>query len=585
MYSELSSSTVLKRISSTRQLLEQTLKSKHRNLNYTTESFKEPLETTHNQLKKPNFEHFNQIFKNYTITPISQKNECKISTTQRTSSNTPVYQKSKSQLIREYQEKFTQECTFKPNISRIPNTKNLDYTERKFNSEEWFKNLTKPKSEVAEQREKMKWAKEQESNRDCSFQPKITNFRSLNTSSLTVEERLYNNGENKQQLRERLKREKEEKVANSYPYSPQISKSSGILMDYRKTQAPLYKRLDELQQEKKALRQLEKEKIEKHENLTFHPCINENSKHLADSKSQNDLINRLSNTSKSKDNLQEVSLGLSSTASKHFNTKEFLNRQENYCKKSKNHKEKILNENSQELSFKPSINFNSNFIANYKYKYAQETMDEKINRISLQDALKKKNTKDQINNDYYEKYAFKPKINNISKQLAQPTNMLDYQEELKNKHKIQAQASVAELQRICSFSPHINSLNKKSVINTRKIVQNSYEKQDFDKDGESRYKQGKNVLKNIEKSLENKKKVLFDLKQEKDFIVFSNCTFQPKKIERLKSENNIQVKGVNRFYELRNLAKQQKIEKELNERNKLYHGMTRDLIYSPRELC
>lgn len=340
MYSELSSSAVRKRLSSTRRLLEQTLNSKHRTLNYTAEPFKEPIEITHNQLKKPNFEQFSQILKNYTKAPITQKVECKTSTTQRSSSTTPpVYQKTKSQLIKDYHEKFTQECTFKPNISKIPHEKNLDYTERTFNREEWFKNLTKPKSEVAEQREKMKWAKEQELNRDCSFQPKITNYHSINTSSLTVEERLYTHGENKQQQRERLKREKEEKEANSYPYSPQVSKSVGVLMDHRKTQVPLYKRLDELQQEKKNLRQLEKEKSEKHENLTFRPSISENSKRLADSKCQGDLIYRLSyDTSKSKDRFYESSLGLSSTTSKAFNTKEFLNRQQDYYNKSQSHK-------------------------------------------------------------------------------------------------------------------------------------------------------------------------------------------------------------------------------------------------------
>ncbi|OMJ78671.1 hypothetical protein SteCoe_21478 [Stentor coeruleus] len=590
MYSEISSSAVRKRLSSTRRLLEQTLNSKHRTLNYTAEPFKEPLETTHNQLKKPNFEHFGQIFKNYTKAPISQKTECKTSTTQRSSTTTPpVYQKSKDQLIKDYQEKFSQECTFKPSISKIPQDKSLNYTERAFNREEWFKNLTKPKSEVAEQREKMKWAQEQESNRECSFQPKITNFRSINTSSLTIEERLYNHEKNKQQNREQIKREKEEKEANSYPYSPQISKSVGVLMDNRKTQVPLYKRLDELQHEKKTLRQLEKEKSEKHQNLTFRPSISENSKRLADSKCQGDLISRLSyDASKSKDCINEISLGFSSTTSKPFNTKEFLNRQHDYYIKSKNHKKEVENKNSEELSFKPRINLNSNFIANYKHKYAQETMDDKICRISSQAALKKQNMKKQINNDYYEKYTFEPKINNISKQLAKSTNMIDYQEELKNKRKIQAQASVAELQRICSFSPQINSLKKKSLMHTRKSLQNTHEKQDFDKNGEygeSKYKQGENVLENIEKARKNKEKVLFDLKQERDFKDFSNCTFQPKKTERLISENNVQVKGIERFYELRSIAKQQKIEKKLSEKTKLYHGITRDLVYAPRELC
>lgn len=335
MNSELSSSNVREKLSSTRHLLEQTLNKKGRQLDYTSKPMGDPIENTHNQLKKPDFEQLNHIYENYMKVPTKQKVQYKTSSSLRSSSAPPVFQKNKDQLVKEKEEKFKQECTFKPTINKIPQGKNLDYVERKFNREEWFKNLTKPKSEVMEQRERLKREKEEEDSRNCSFRPNISTYRSTSTSHISVEERLYNHGENKQVKREQLKREKDEMEAKLFPFSPQISESVAILMDNRKTQLPLYQRVYEVQQEKNALRQIEKEKNEERESLTFRPYINPNSKRLAANKCQGSIVDRLSrDTSQCKDQLSESSLTFASTSSKAYSAKEFLDRQQEHLMKS-----------------------------------------------------------------------------------------------------------------------------------------------------------------------------------------------------------------------------------------------------------
>lgn len=205
---------------------------------------------------------------------------------------------------------------------------------------------------------------------------------------------------------------------------------------------------------------------------------------------------------------------------------------------------------------------NSNLIAYYKRNYSQESLEEKLKRIGTEAMNKKKQLNDKIHNDHYDKYTFEPEINPLSRQLAKTTNLPSYQEEMRTKKKMQAQASVAELQKICSFNPIINSPKRYSAV-------------------VSHYKQGGNVLGDIEKARKDKQKTLEMIKKENEVEKFSSYTFRPKGLSRVKSESHVEVKGADRFHELRNMAKKQQIEKDEREKKVLYRDMARDLIYAP----
>lgn len=339
MHSELSSTAVREKLSSTRQLLEQTLNKKSRPLENTVKPSEDPTEISHNQLKKPDFEQLNHIYENYMKVPTKQKSQYKASLTQRSSSAPPVHMKTKEQLMKEKEEKFKQECTFRPTINKTPHGKNIDYAERKFDREEWFKRLTRSRNEIVEQREKQKRTKDEDNSKNCSFRPNINSYRSLSTSQISVDERLYNHGENIKFKREQQKREKDEIEASAYPFSPQITQSVAVLVGTKKNQAPLYQRIYEVQQTKNALRQLEKEKSEKREGITFQPSINQNSKKIAESKYQGSLMDRLSRTSSQiKDHLSETCQTFISTSSKPGSAKEFISRQHEHQTKSQKQK-------------------------------------------------------------------------------------------------------------------------------------------------------------------------------------------------------------------------------------------------------
>ena len=561
-YADFTSTSVREKLSTTRHLLEQTLHKKRRLSGAVHED--EEVHNTHHQLKKPAFEELSQIYTNYQKVPTTKKLEYKVISPHRSSSAPPVFQKTREQLVQEREEKLKQECTFKPAINKIPQSKNLDYSEKKFDRNEWFKNLTKPKTEVLEHRERLKREKEEEDSRNCSFRPSISSFRSASSGRPRIEERLYTS-ENKAAKREQLKREKDEREAASFPFSPQVAESVSILVDDRKLKGPLYKRVHEVQQEKTQLRLMEREKQEKAENHTFQPYISPKSNLLASQKCLGSVVDRLSrDTSNCKDRMSETSntsMSFVSTSTKTFNAKEFLDRQQEFLEKSKREKEELATKSTTDLKFKPIINQNSNLIAFYKHNYSQETLEDKLQRIGKEAQMKKNQIQEKLNQEHYSKYRFEPELNPLSRQLAKNSTMESYSEESRNKKKLQAQASVAQLEKLCSFNPRINSPKRFAGIN-------------------SHYKQGEDILRGIKNTQGEKRKMALSVRKEHEMEELSRCTFKPKSISRVRSDSNIIVKGTDRFLELRNMAKKQLIEKDLREKQVLYKDMSRNLLYS-----
>ena len=101
----------------------------------------------------------------------------------------------------------------------------------------------------------------------------------------------------------------------------------------------------------------------------------------------------------------------------------------------------------------------------------------------------------------------------------------------------------------------------------------------------SRYKQSGDILGDIEKARKEKELILNAKKQEHEIQVFSNCTFRPQGLARMRSECHVEVKGMDRFHELKNIANRQKVEQDEREKKLLYRDLTRNLVYAPRELC
>ena len=221
----------------------------------------------------------------------------------------------------------------------------------------------------------------------------------------------------------------------------------------------------------------------------------------------------------------------------------------------------MLSKAASALSFRPTINQNSCLIADYKYNYSQESLDEKLKRISDTALARKQEVQEKIHNEHYDHYKFEPVINTLSRELVRSTDMNSYQDESRAKKKLQAQASVAELQRICSFSPKINTPKRFLEVT-------------------SKYKQGENISGAIEKARQEKRKETERVRKEIEVEEFSKCTFKPRSLSKIRSDSAIKVKGTERFHELRKMAKEQQLNQTEREKKLLYRDTTRDLCYS-----
>lgn len=540
-----STSEVIQKLASTRKMLEKTLNKNHR-LGVKVEQVKVPNNDLHHELCSPTFSYINQIYESYSKAPVNSKVlSNKSPVVKRTASAPMIYLKTKEKLIQENEELIKKECTFKPKINKSPAKQSYD-SEELVSKQEWLLKMSKSKAEVLEQREKIK--REQEDNLTKSSAFKST---TQSVSSNSAVDRLYTN-ERKGLKMEQMKRENEEKEASLYNFSPVISKSSIALMN-NKQEAPLYTRIKEVQEEIK----LKKNQLQtKTQNFCFKPKISEKSSRLAGYKCNESVIERLSKDSSKAKSISEQSSVPDKKESKSIDLKEFMNRQMEYLSKSQKEKQDLVSKSKQDLKFQPKINETSNFIANFKHNYSAESQKEKIERITKGALAKKAEIKAELEKVVFSDLKFEPKINPISQKLAKSSRFLNDNKELKLSKKLKAQASVAELDKVCSFSPLLKSPKKFEGLH-------------------SRYSQSTNIMQEIERERELKIKNKQELRNSLDAKDLNECTFRPWKFERIEHEGNVCVKGAERFFELKNLACRQKYEKEMREKKVLYKDQAR----------
>lgn len=543
----------------------------------------------HNQMKEPDFEQLSNIYEQYVKSPRScekydpakKPRPRSAQGMSRSSSAPPTKRKSVEQLIQDKEEKFRQECTFKPIINKMPKGRGLDYHETHKNTswEAKLRSLSKPKTETIELRERMKRDKEEQESSICTFKPNITTHRSINRSlEFPVEERLYQDAESKFQERERLKREKEDIEASNYPYQPQVQASVSKLVGTKKLKPPLYQRVEEVQKERNE--SLYKNKLNSEQNdpdLTFKPKINPYSVQLASfRKIRNDedtmtISEKLSRDANDKNERKQrlveaysqdeydkytfspqISIS-NELAGGSINfpgaDQEFLERQKMMQERVRQKREELMAKiNQTQYTFKPKIDKTSHFITASSRERSQEKQSDKFERWSVKDSQKRFEKEKKMQEEHYSKFKYEPEINKLSKQLGRTAslNELAYNEGTKKNLKNKAQAQAAEIEKACSFTPKTDSSKKYSHIG-------------------SAYNQKEDIVKIIEDQQREKQQKADNLKKLIEYEEMRPCTFKPsQQISRISIDHHVEVKGVDRFMELKEIAK--RIEDEKKER-------------------
>ena len=508
----------------------------------------------HNQLREPDFEQLSLIYENYLRSPKIAESAEQLKTPSRNvsptrSSSAPsIRRKNTQDLIKQREDEFRKHCTFKPKINKMPSSKDFNYNDpvNNLSIEQKIAQLSRPRNEIIERREKQRREKERIDNSECTFKPNITPYKQINRSfsEYPVEERLYQDAECKLQERERIKREKEDEIASQYPFSPQVQASVTKLVGSKREKPPLYQRLEEVQKEineRKKIIRLEAEKNDP--DLTFKPIINANSSQLAMLRKSRDQgsTSRCDSVERKLKLAEQYSIEDQCTFipqitsySSNLDTKDFLERQKELQKKIKLKREQMLERLHSSYTFKPSIDKTSQFITDSNKERSKDKLEERLNK----DGQRKLELQAHLKEEHYSRYTYEPKINQISKKLGRSSslNEIAYSNAAKEAKKKVAEEKAAEQERTCSFTPKINRKEK------------------F-KDIDSRYRQGENISTIISEQNNIKEQKIENLKKMHEYESMKECTFIPQSAKRVNIEAKVKVKGMERFLELREIAK------------------------------
>ena len=447
----------------------------------------------------------------------------------------PPRQAPRPAAVAKHQEAVRDFCTFKPKINPLPAGKAFNYKEKRSwdTYDEWLDDLAKPRTEVVKERELQRKAAEDSQHREkCTFKPAISefSFKSRPAYDESVEDRLLKLGEEKRVLQERLQKEREEQEAAGFSFHPEVSAVSN------KGRPPIHKRLTDIQKEK--LEELERLRVELDTDpeLTFKPRINENSERLAE--------RRRSNPPKPSRCALPESV---SVPASNADFKQFLARQEEYVKRRADHfQERVASYQERESwNFRPSINENSKKIAERLY---DEDSKEKIDRLSQFEHARRESARAKREEEYYAKYTYTPKINKLSKTLGKSSSLsqLVYDKEAQMEKQLKAEEYLVQQEHLCSFQPRINENSLYKVA--------------------SDYKDPREIMKNIERGQLKKELFTQDLKEKRENKQSEACTFKPKiNTKAPRQRGPVPVAGLNRFLEVRSLAKKKELEKQQRE--------------------
>jgi len=428
---------------------------------------------------------------------------------------------------------------FKPQITPLPSGKQFNYktTELWEDKDQRLDELAKSKTEAYKRRESAKKQKELLEQKECTFRPKVSEHPSNRPfQNEPVEERLMKMGKEKDITLQKLLRKKEESEIAEHTFHPQVSVKT------TEKKPPIYKRIEEIQQEKEAERHKVIQEYEEQSSLTFRPRINPSSKKIAKSKVHSKPKEK--NLDLLKEELQKYPFAPQVTYSGEPNLEEFISRQEEFLNKKTLNQQEIRKKwaEHEKCTFSPVLNPHSQ-------KLASKTLDtfpDRLEKLSKLDYEKAEKKKAEIQENYYSKFKFEPKINPTSRVMA--------------KH-----SSKKEL----SYTP--SKLAKESVSMPTQVdedysFQPSTYKSTKYADVQSKYSSPSTILNDILSYQKSKQEKITSQKQISESQKLKGCTFTPKVNKKKPQEDKpVVVAGLNRYLELRDMLKMQEQELKLRQ--------------------
>jgi len=414
------------------------------------------------------------------------------------------------------------------------------------------------------------------------------------TNQQPVIERLYHEADTRVAQRAKAKNELETEILKECSFKPAIIKppvvSGGrrLSLDYR----PIYQRVGEVQRQKRENLHKLQQAVEEEHKPTFAPLVNPNSRKLLEKKEdleEEDKENRQTKENGTKrDDERNVSLMTRKedrleikyknqekwqkeladryTFAPQLNPNteqilqqseasglDFLERLQIYNQKSKHWKQQ--DHDLEKYTFQPYINPSTKGMVEARQSRMGESELEKYERLSFHDKQKMDQEKQTIEERYYSQFSFKPNINKLSSSIAPSRSVIElYKDEKREIHQqVAKEAAEKAFQETYTFHPQlyktqigqIEPVSKLDIRNPENLIQ--------------RLK-----IKEQEKALKIEQE-----KREKQKKEIEGCTFTPWVNPDMpkQTEGPVVVRGLDRFLELKDLAKKLEDEKREREEN------------------
>ena len=485
---------------------------------------------THQLLKNPNFSELNKMISCYPPSPPAETETRPVSRRMvRGSSSARVFERSPYT-----EEDHYKECTFKPKINTATGKENLK--SRKIPLAQKLANLSRSKREIIENREKAKRNEEIQQAIEFSYTPAITYHQSKPT--IPIESR-FKYERSRIEEREKMRRMQEVDEEAQCTFKPAISKRN------LNNPVPLFKRVDEVQIEK--LRNFTQLKQKYEIDLSFKPKINEKSRNLSnqrkinnDSKTSTKCLSRTASCKQISFTSQDLS-PYQLPKREQCQTNEFINRQNQFREKAQENLRKQIESKEKEFNFTPVINKTSSILV--ETSNSPKTLMQKVRKLS-DGNLDKVRKIETIRENFYSQFSHSPEINEKSQKIGRTSSIERLTQT--NKDKLNAKR-IEEVQmqdlNNCTFYPNVQVAKQFRYV-------------------KSCYRQDSDISANIERNLIEKGSHTRDLKNKRDYEELKNCSFRPEVNTQISKSGNIStVKGLDRYLELKEIAKRMTREK------------------------
>jgi len=433
---------------------------------------------------------------------------------------------------------------------------------------------------------------------ECTFQPSInakSEFYARRARGCFIEplqSRLFHEADKRRSLRDKAKKLVEADQMCDFTFQPQINRTSSGSKETK----PIHLRTDVIRQQKEEKVRSAQMVEDKRSECYFQPKISDKSERLvqrrrdrlyrAACQGQADCLKQLGpvedrlyaeamekeqrrsvlqdcieESIPAQPSVDETSRRICKT-SVYFQgaQQDFLTRQQTFELARQRRREVRMQHADSECSFRPAITETSRQMIASNVELLGETSDERVQRLAVQDVVRRDQMREELGQLHHREYTFKPEINAVSAMLAAARTEdsaaglgLDGDD---SAHERLYRAGLAKSR--LSEDSRFDDYSFRPRLDPRSVKRYAHV--------QPRYAQDADLMETIRQEMEQKAEHILERRREQEEKQRADCTFAPSVGASYKEpQQPVVVSGLGRFFELKSLALKKQQEQEERE--------------------